>query len=119
MVNFLFFSVYDTSRHYKDSAYPYWSQIENTLYIAFERFLFGLGISLIFLPLLLGHFTIISNFLSLYPWSIMYLIYFYILIFIFSFPFVLIVEMPPINLEKLLMNQSKKMIPNNTSKNWL
>ena len=108
-------------------------------FIAFERFIFGLGISLIFLPLLLGHFSIVSDFLSIYPFSVlsrlsfamyllnynvirMYLlsqkdmlaynsyntvrdsIFIFILCMIVAIPLTLIIEMPSINLEKLLCN---------------
>ena len=90
------------------------------------------------MPLLLGHFTIISDFLSLYPWSILsrltfsiYLInyeilriyllsqkdtlaynsyntikdciFIFVLSVLFAIPLTLIIEMPSINLGKLLL----------------
>ena len=72
LINFLVFFQYKAIHHPgENNEFNYWSQTSSTCFLAFERFVYGLGISLIFLPLLLGHFTLISDFLSLYPWSIL------------------------------------------------
>ena len=72
LVNIMIFVPYDL---YKDPGieleFDNWSQTTNESFIAFERFIYGLGLSMIFLPMLLGHFRLFSGFLSLYPWLIL------------------------------------------------
>ena len=136
LINTIIFARYPVYDNYTD---PYWNQTQNTIFMAFDRAAFGLGISLVFLPMLLGYFPIISAILSWYPWSIlsrltfaMYLInysivqtfylsqrnvivlddynafmnaaYIFILTTIFSIPIVLMIEMPSMNLEKILLH---------------
>ena len=145
LINTIIFTRYPIYNYLKDSYEdPYWNETQNAIFLAFDRATFGLGISLIFLPMLLGYFPIISAILSWYPWSVlskltfaMYLInysivetfylsqrneilfdtynalmnatYIFILTAIFSIPLVFMVEMPSVNLEKLLLRgQSSK-----------
>ena len=72
LVNVIFFATYDLHSHPgNDESYLYWSSLGNIFYIGFENTTFALGISLMLLPLLLGHFQLISNFMSLYIWNIL------------------------------------------------
>jgi hypothetical protein len=66
LINLIIFGLYDTNKNPDDGHYSNWSQNKNIVFIAFERVTFGLGISMILLPMLLGHFKDITNFLSLY-----------------------------------------------------
>ena len=72
LINIMIFLPYDL---YKDPGddfeFDNWSQTANETFIAFERFAYGLGLSMIFLPMLLGHFRLFSGFLSLYPWLVL------------------------------------------------
>ncbi|OMJ91132.1 hypothetical protein SteCoe_6396 [Stentor coeruleus] len=87
LINLLIFSQYSTYKHPgANQDYTHWSKTENYVFIALERFTYGLGISLIFLPLLLGYFKPIIWFLSFPPFSffsrlcfVMFLIHFSIL----------------------------------------
>jgi peptidoglycan/LPS O-acetylase OafA/YrhL len=81
LINALIFSEYDIVKHpgpnnstkFPFSVYNFhhWSENQNIAFIAFERVTFGLGLSMILLPILLGHFKEIAGFLSLYPWSVL------------------------------------------------
>ena len=72
LINILVFSQYDLYKHPgSKSQYDYWSNNSKYAFIALERTVYGLGISMIFLPMLLGYFKPITAFLSLYPWSIL------------------------------------------------
>ena len=141
LINIMIFSLYDTYQYPgKNYDFPHWSKASNYTFIALQRFIYGLGLSMIFLPLLLGHFKTISSFLSIYPWIILskltfaiYLIhvdiglialwsqenvvifnwynnirdtiYFFILSIIFAIPIILLIEMPIINLEKIIFKR--------------
>jgi peptidoglycan/LPS O-acetylase OafA/YrhL len=72
LINTLIFSQYDAYKDSgPDSSFHNWSEHQNIAFIAFERVTFGLGLSMVFLPMLLGHFRGIAWFLSLYPWSVL------------------------------------------------
>ena len=90
LVNVMIFVLYDTYK-YPGERYEYnsWSHAQNYAYIAMERTVFGLGLSCMFLPMLLGHFRPLTRFLSLYPWSVLarftfviYMIHDYIILII-------------------------------------
>ena len=72
LINILIFSQYNLYKYPgKAAQYDNWSKESNYTFIALERTVYGLGLSLTFLPMLLGHFKLITSFLSLYPWSIL------------------------------------------------
>lgn len=72
LINLLIFSQYSNYKYPGENfQYGSWSRNEDYAFIAFERVVFGIGLSLLFLPMLLGHFKPITAFLSLYPWSIL------------------------------------------------
>ena len=48
-----------------------WARFRIDIFIAFERVTYGIGMSLIFLPMLLGFFKPITRFLSWSPWCIL------------------------------------------------
>ena len=71
LVNVLIFSQYNTYKYPGESMqYDNWNNAQNYTFIAMERFVYGIAMSLMFLPMLLGYFRPITAFLSLYPWSI-------------------------------------------------
>ena len=87
LLNIIFFATYDL-HHYpgEDMSYNHWSFIGNLFYVAFENIIFTLGVTLVLLPLLLGHFQPIINFMSLYFWNVLaklsyggYLVNYYII----------------------------------------
>ena len=88
LINIIFFATYDLYNHTNiDLTYTHWNLLENVLYIAFENFVFTLGISLVLLPILLGHFRLFISIMSLYPWNILaklsyagYLVNYYLII---------------------------------------
>ncbi|OMJ65503.1 hypothetical protein SteCoe_38101 [Stentor coeruleus] len=70
LINVLIFIQYDTYHHPgDDNSYHHWSKDANYAFYALERFGYGLGISCIFLPLLLGYFKPLADFLSYSAWS--------------------------------------------------
>lgn len=87
LINLLIFSQFNTYKHPGENQnYNHWSDTDNYAFIALERFLYGAGITLIFLPLLLGYFKPVIWFLSFPTFSffsrltfVMYLIHFSIL----------------------------------------
>ena len=70
IINTLIFINLEPMRYPDNGYYDYWSHTSNTLFTAFHRFSYSIGISLTFIPLLLGHFKLITKFLSLYVWSV-------------------------------------------------
>lgn len=84
LLNVLIFVQYDTYKHPGDDLkYRHWSKHSNYTFIALERFAYGLALSMILLPCLLGFFKFINWFMSLYIWSfiakftfVMYLIHY-------------------------------------------
>jgi peptidoglycan/LPS O-acetylase OafA/YrhL len=71
LINTLIFCLYDAYKDRGSGNYPNWTEHDNIAFIAFERFTYSIGISMVLLPMLLGHFKGIASFLSLYPWSVM------------------------------------------------
>lgn len=66
LLTFIMFIQYDTIKHPGDNQkYDNWSHAQNDTFIAFSTFTFGLGLSLVLLPVLLGHFSWINYILSL------------------------------------------------------
>ena len=88
LINVLIFSQYDIYKHPgPEYKFDYWTKAGNYTFIALERAVWGLGLSMVFLPLILGHFQPIISFMSMHLWSIlarftfvMYLIHFYVII---------------------------------------
>ena len=71
-INFLLFSQYSFYKYPgEDNKFESWSDTEYYAYIAFERFIFGMGLSLLLLPVLLGHFQPVMRFLSFSPYNIL------------------------------------------------
>ncbi|CAG9323408.1 unnamed protein product [Blepharisma stoltei] len=137
LINIIIFVQYDSTKHpgpYMN--FPHWTHEQNEAYVAFSRFVFGLGLTLLFLPALLGHFTWMAGFLSLDIWTplarltfccylvqsdIIDMIYhaqtsavyldnflifkdstwYFMFCFLMSVPFVLLIEMPALAVEKL------------------
>ena len=83
----MIFSLYDTYKYPGENYdFPHWTKASNYVFIALQRFVYGIGLSMLLLPILLGYFKRLSCFLSLYPWTIIskltytiYLIHFYII----------------------------------------
>ena len=72
VVNVMIFALYNTNEYPGENGeYHSWSHTQNYAYIALERTAYGAGLSMLFLPMLLGHFKPIVAFLSLYFWSIL------------------------------------------------
>lgn len=72
LLNVLIFSQYDNYKHPGSGLeYHHWSRTDNIAFIALERLVYGLAMSCIFLPMVLGHFKPITAFLSLYPFSLL------------------------------------------------
>ena len=58
LINILIFAQYDTYKHPgSDFGFTHWSKKANYAFIAMERLTYGVGISLILLPMLLGYFN--------------------------------------------------------------
>lgn len=72
LVNIFIFTELDTYNN-PGSTYDfsYWSETENYIFLALQRFGYGLGLSLMLIPLLLGYFKPFVNFMLLYPWCIL------------------------------------------------
>jgi hypothetical protein len=70
LINTFIWAQYDVYAHpgpyYK---YDEWTDSGNAAFIAFERFGFGLGVTCILGPLLLGHLTWVVAFMTFIPWS--------------------------------------------------
>lgn len=69
LINFVIWIAYDAYRYVDDLEFNNWSQTENTLYISLSRFGFALGLSMIMMPLLFGHFRVLIEFMSANFWS--------------------------------------------------
>ena len=63
LINFFIFIQYDA---YKSD--DNWSRSKNTVYFAFQRFAWGLGLNLFFLPILMGHMSFFRPFLQSNWW---------------------------------------------------
>jgi len=71
IINFLIFIQYDTYKHPGNGEYHHWSNSQRYGFIAVERFFFGIGLSKVLMPMILGYFTFAANFMSAYIWSVM------------------------------------------------
>ena len=72
LINFIIFSQYS---FYKDPGENYqfenWSDTEYYAFIAFERVIYGLGLSFLLLPVVLGHFQLVTDLLSFSAFNIL------------------------------------------------
>ena len=68
LINFFLFIQYNAYEDV-DNGWTKWTHAENVLWYAFNRTAWGLGISLLFLPMLLGHWKVVAWFLSLDVWT--------------------------------------------------
>ena len=90
LINILIYSQLSTIQYPGDyNQYDSWSKNQNYAFIAFERPVYGLGLSLMILPMLLGHFKCISRVLSLYLWSV--LARFAFVVYLIHFPIMQII----------------------------
>ena len=71
IINFLIFIQYNTYRHPGDGEYHHWSNNQKYAFIALERVFFGIGLSFVLMPMILGYFTFAANIMSAYIWSVM------------------------------------------------
>lgn len=137
LINVNLFVPFDTYKNPGDFfSYPNWTHDENVAYIAFNKVTYGLGLTLVLLPALLGHFPWMTWILSWEVWNpfarmtyCVYLIhynildisyrsqrsahildefslirdsvFFFVISYVIALPFVLMIEMPALNLEKL------------------
>jgi hypothetical protein len=67
-INFFIFIQY-TAYKDVDNGWTSWNRSESAAFFAFNRTCWGLGISLLFLPMLLGHWKLVAWFLSLDIWT--------------------------------------------------
>ncbi|OMJ72862.1 hypothetical protein SteCoe_28602 [Stentor coeruleus] len=87
LINVMIFTQYDICKYPgKNYEYDHWSDEGNWIYLALQRFSYGLGLSIMFIPILLGYFSWIINFMGMYVWSVLarltfvvYLIHLYIM----------------------------------------
>lgn len=63
LINFFIFIQYDAY-----SSNDAWSRRQNSAYFAFQRFSWGLGLTLFFLPILMGHMSFLRPFLQSNWW---------------------------------------------------
>ena len=66
IINLMVFVPYD---QYNDVSWTKWTRGGNAAYLSFNHSLFALGLSLFFLPILLGHNRILASFLSADVWT--------------------------------------------------
>jgi len=70
LINIIIWVEYDTTKNPGSAMeFPNWTDEQNQTFIAFNRFVYGLGLTLILLPTLLGHFTWIIWIMSLEIWT--------------------------------------------------
>mmetsp|Transcript_9192 Transcript_9192/g.9149 ORF Transcript_9192/g.9149 Transcript_9192/m.9149 type:complete len:287 (+) Transcript_9192:1178-2038(+) len=141
LINVNLFVPYDTYKHPGDTMnYPHWTHDENVAYIAFNKVTYGLGLTFVLLPALLGHFPWMTWILSWEIWTplarmtyCVYLIhynildiayrsqrvatildeftlirdsiFFFVLAHILALPFILLIEMPGLAIEKLAFSK--------------
>jgi peptidoglycan/LPS O-acetylase OafA/YrhL len=146
LINTFIFAQLDVYAHPgPDYEYQEWNEAQNSAFIAFEHFGFGLGVMLILMPMLLGHFRWIIAIMSYGPWNffarisfcsylvhasiinlaylsektadefnifntIRYVVFFFIFSNFCALPLVLVVELPIMNLEKLLIRPPQKFV---------
>jgi peptidoglycan/LPS O-acetylase OafA/YrhL len=63
LINFVIFIQYSAYKSV-DDGFDSWNENENTVFMTFDRILFTLGLSLIYLPILFGQFSLICSFLA-------------------------------------------------------
>jgi peptidoglycan/LPS O-acetylase OafA/YrhL len=66
---FVTFDIYDNPG--PDDRYTHWEKIDHHLFLTFEKVIFGASLSLIMLPVALGHFPIIGSIMSSYPFIVL------------------------------------------------
>ena len=66
IINILIFVPYD---QYSDVNWSKWTRSGNSAYLGFNHTVFALGLSLFFLPVLLGHNRLLASFLSADLWT--------------------------------------------------
>lgn len=72
IINVFIFTEFNTfNKPGQNYYFTHWSDSENNIYMTFNRFGFGLGLSLLLMPLLLGYFKPLANFMLYYPWCIL------------------------------------------------
>lgn len=72
LINVVLFAMNDT---YQEPGsrfnFPKWSQEANNIFLGFQRLAYGLAITFILLPLLMGHFTTLAKVMELSIWGIL------------------------------------------------
>ena len=72
IINFLIFIQYDLYKHPgSEMKYHEWNNNVRYSFIALQRVVYSLGLSMVLMPMLLGYMRIVSNFLGAYIWSVM------------------------------------------------
>jgi peptidoglycan/LPS O-acetylase OafA/YrhL len=72
LIGLIIFAQYDAYSHPgQNNDFKYWTANSTILFFALERFGIGLGLTFIFVPLLLGHYQWIINILVWHPWNIL------------------------------------------------
>ena len=66
IINILVFIPYD---QYSDVSWTKWTRSDNSAYLGFNHTVFALGLSLFFLPILVGHNRLLASFLSADVWT--------------------------------------------------
>ncbi|OMJ91137.1 hypothetical protein SteCoe_6401 [Stentor coeruleus] len=70
LINILIFSQYDTYKYPgANFAFTHWSKKANYFFIAMERLTFGIGLSCVVMPMILGYFKFIRDLLSGCVWN--------------------------------------------------
>ena len=71
LMNGVLYFQYLTYKNPGSGKYESWTNTQNYTFIALEKLVFGLGLSFIFLPMLLGYFKPIAEILGSYPFSVL------------------------------------------------
>lgn len=70
LINILIFAQYDTYKHPgANFGFTHWSKKANYTFIAMERLTFGIGLSCVLMPMILGHFKFITDLMSGCVWN--------------------------------------------------
>jgi peptidoglycan/LPS O-acetylase OafA/YrhL len=99
LIDIFIFSQYDLYSHpgtnflYPATYYKFdhWTDAQNTAFVALERLGYGLGLTFIFLPLLLGYFPKITQAMSHAAWSFIGRLTF--VMYLIHYPFIFIIVM--------------------------
>ncbi|OMJ91129.1 hypothetical protein SteCoe_6393 [Stentor coeruleus] len=71
-INAIVFTLNDTYQEPGNNFnYPKWSNEANSIFLGIQRLIYGLGITFILLPLLMGHFTSLAKIMELNIWGIL------------------------------------------------